>query len=50
MDIREKLVELMECITGCAVEECRDCELNKNIEQCVEFRENGSMISSSPTA
>lgn len=38
MDIREKLVGLLECITGCAVEDCRDCELNKNIEQCVEFR------------
>lgn len=37
-NVREKLMELLECITGCAVEECRDCALNKNIEQCVEFR------------
>ena len=40
MDIREKLVELLNCITGCAVEECKDCELTGKIEQCVEFRKS----------
>ena len=38
MDIREKLVELLESISGCVVEYCKDCEYSGKIESCIEFR------------